>query len=65
MNWNGRSVLAADHGGRGYVELHQSACALNMMLDQLVFDAAVKAKADEKTILVYGRADAVAGGQGR
>src|SRR6266850_721013 len=31
--------LAADHGGRGYVELHQSACALNMMLDQLVFDA--------------------------
>ena len=39
--------LAADHGGRGYVELHQSACALNMMLDQLVFDAAARAGADK------------------
>jgi len=39
--------LAADHGGRGYVELHQSACALNMMLDQLVFDAAAKARVDK------------------
>ncbi len=39
--------LAADHGGRGYVELHQSACAQNMMLDQLVFDAAAKGKADK------------------
>jgi nucleoside-diphosphate-sugar epimerase len=39
--------LAADHGGRGYVELHQSACALNMMLDQLVFAAAAKARADK------------------
>ena len=39
--------LAADHGGRGYVELHQSACALNMTLDQLVFDAAATARADK------------------
>ncbi len=39
--------LAADHGGRGYVELHQSACALNMMLDQLVFHAAAKARVDK------------------
>jgi nucleoside-diphosphate-sugar epimerase len=39
--------LAADHGGRGYVELHQSACALNMMLDQLVFDAAAQARVDK------------------
>ena len=39
--------LAADHGGRGYVELHQSACALNMMLDQLVFEAAARARADK------------------
>ena len=39
--------LAADHGGRGYVELHQSACALNMTLDQLVFDAAAKARVDK------------------
>lgn len=39
--------LAADHGGRGYVELHQSACALNMTLDQLVFDAAASARVDK------------------
>ena len=39
--------LAADHGGRGYVELHQSLCALNMMLDQLVFEAAASAQVDK------------------
>ena len=39
--------LAADHGGRGYVELHQSLCALNMMLDQLVFDSAARARVDK------------------
>lgn len=33
--------LAADHGGRGYVDLHQSACATNLLLDGLVFRAAV------------------------
>jgi UDP-glucose 4-epimerase len=47
---DGMSVVfhhAADHGGRGYVELHQSACALNMMLDQIVFDAAAKARVDK------------------
>lgn len=31
--------LAADHGGRGYVDLHQAACATNLMLDGLVFKA--------------------------
>jgi nucleoside-diphosphate-sugar epimerase len=31
--------LAADHGGRGYVDLHQSACAVNLLLDGLVFRA--------------------------
>jgi nucleoside-diphosphate-sugar epimerase len=31
--------LAADHGGRGYVDLHQAACATNMALDGLVFQA--------------------------
>ncbi|MDD4899748.1 MAG: SDR family NAD(P)-dependent oxidoreductase [Candidatus Omnitrophica bacterium] len=31
--------LAADHGGRGYVDLHQAACASNLMLDGLIFDA--------------------------
>ena len=31
--------LAADHGGRGYVDLHQVSCATNMALDQAVFQA--------------------------
>ncbi len=35
--------LAADHGGRGYVELHQAACATNLFLDGVVFRAAHKA----------------------
>jgi nucleoside-diphosphate-sugar epimerase len=34
--------LAADHGGRGYVDLHQAACATNLGLDQLVFSTALK-----------------------
>jgi len=29
--------LAADHGGRGYVTLHQVACSTNMILDSIVF----------------------------
>ncbi len=32
--------LAADHGGRGYVDLHQAACATNLALDGLLFRAA-------------------------
>src|SRR3954467_6772513 len=32
--------LAADHGGRGYVDLHQAACASNLALDGMLFDAA-------------------------
>jgi nucleoside-diphosphate-sugar epimerase len=35
--------LAADHGGRGYVELHQAACATNLTLDGNVFLAAKNA----------------------
>lgn len=35
--------LAADHGGRGYVDLHQVACAGNMALDQTVFSACLAA----------------------
>src|SRR5690348_15192411 len=35
--------LAADHGGRGYVDLHQAACASNLMLDGVVFRACHKA----------------------
>jgi nucleoside-diphosphate-sugar epimerase len=35
--------LAADHGGRGYVDLHQSACASNLALDANLFRAALEA----------------------
>jgi nucleoside-diphosphate-sugar epimerase len=35
--------LAADHGGRGYVDLHQAACATNLTLDGLVFRACLSA----------------------
>jgi nucleoside-diphosphate-sugar epimerase len=34
--------LAADHGGRGYVDLHQAACASNLGLDGLLFRACVQ-----------------------
>jgi nucleoside-diphosphate-sugar epimerase len=36
--------LAAIHGGRGYVDLHQSACAENLYLDGLVFRTALAKK---------------------
>src|SRR3990167_9989623 len=32
--------LAADHGGRGYVDLHQVACSTNLMLDGQLFKMA-------------------------
>jgi nucleoside-diphosphate-sugar epimerase len=35
--------LAADHGGRGYVDLHQVACSTNLILDGLVFKNAYEA----------------------
>jgi len=35
--------LAADHGGRGYVDLHQGACAMNLTLDGLIFRACLRA----------------------
>jgi nucleoside-diphosphate-sugar epimerase len=34
--------LAADHGGRGYVDLHQAACASNLGLDGTLFRACVQ-----------------------
>lgn len=34
--------LAADHGGRGYVDLHQWACSTNAALDSLVFQQALR-----------------------
>jgi nucleoside-diphosphate-sugar epimerase len=39
--------LAADHGGRGYVDLHQAPCAVNLMLDGMVFRACHSAKVDK------------------
>jgi nucleoside-diphosphate-sugar epimerase len=36
--------LAADHGGRGYVDLHQAGPASNFFLDGLVFSEALRAK---------------------
>lgn len=35
--------LAADHGGRGYVDLHHAACATNLALDGVLFRACHKA----------------------
>lgn len=35
--------LAADHGGRGYVDLHQAGPASNLYLDGLIFWSALKA----------------------
>ncbi|MDW5324868.1 NAD-dependent epimerase/dehydratase family protein [Plantactinospora sp. KLBMP9567] len=35
--------LAAAHGGRGYIDSHPAACAENMLVDQHVFRAAVRA----------------------
>jgi nucleoside-diphosphate-sugar epimerase len=46
----GQSVvfhLAADHGGRGYVELHQAGPASNLALDGMVFHACHRAKVDK------------------
>jgi UDP-glucose 4-epimerase len=37
--------LAALHGGRGYIDTHPVACTSNMLLDHVVFDAAVAAGA--------------------
>ena len=39
--------LAADHGGRGYIEQQEVACASNFALDQTVFGAAARAGCDQ------------------
>ena len=39
--------LAADHGGRGYVEIHSANCAANFMMDGLVFTAAKEAAVEK------------------
>jgi nucleoside-diphosphate-sugar epimerase len=39
--------LAADHGGRGYVDLHQAACATNLLIDGMVFRACHQANVEK------------------
>ena len=48
--------LAADHGGRGYVDMHQAACATNVTLDGLVFLASLRAGVEK---VVYGSSGCV------
>lgn len=39
--------LAADHGGRGYVDLHQADCATNLALDGILFRACHQAEVEK------------------
>jgi nucleoside-diphosphate-sugar epimerase len=39
--------LAADHGGRGYVDLHQYACSTNLGLDAILFRSAIDADVEQ------------------
>jgi nucleoside-diphosphate-sugar epimerase len=39
--------LAADHGGRGYVDLHQYACSTNLGLDSNLFSSALDAEVEQ------------------
>ncbi len=39
--------LAADHGGRGYVDLHQAACATNLTLDGNLFLASLNSDVEK------------------
>ncbi len=48
--------LAADHGGRGYVDLHQAACSTNLGLDALVFRACREAGVEK---IVYASSGCV------
>lgn len=46
--------LAADHGGRGYVDLHQAECATNFVLDGVVFMAARQVGVEKVTYASSG-----------
>ena len=46
--------LAADHGGRGYVDLHQVACATNLTLDGLVFARVPQGRRREGRLRLVG-----------
>ena len=46
--------LAADHGGRGYIDSHQVECSTNMILDGMVFKAAHSAGCEKVTFASSG-----------
>lgn len=46
--------LAADHGGRGYIDLHQAACSTNLALDGRMIRASYKAGVDHFTFASSG-----------
>ena len=46
--------LAANHGGRGYIDLHQAACATNLALDGLMIRAAHRARVKHFTFASSG-----------
>ncbi|MCJ7653341.1 MAG: NAD-dependent epimerase/dehydratase family protein, partial [Actinobacteria bacterium] len=48
--------LAADHGGRGYVDLHQVACSTNLALDGMLFMTSLSAGVEK---LVYASSGCV------
>jgi len=49
-----RSVpFGGGYGGRGYVDLHQAACSVNLMLDGLVFQACKNAKVEKSGVRVF------------
>ncbi len=48
--------LAADHGGRGYVDLHQAACSTNLALDGILFMACKEARVEK---IVYASSGCV------
>lgn len=43
--------LAADHGGRGYVDLHQVECSTNLILDGMIFKTAYEQGVEK---VIYG-----------
>ena len=48
--------LAADHGGRGYVDLHQVECSTNLILDGMIFKTAYELGVEK---LVYASSGCV------
>ena len=46
--------LAAEHGGRGFVDLHQAACARNLMLDGIIFRSCQLAGVEKVTFASSG-----------